>query len=86
MMRRASSCVRARDLAACQSRSRRFIPLDTGYLVVMLALIIVLLLLFLLFGGLGFAMHTLWIVAAILLVAWIISLVVRMGQGSGSRV
>lgn len=39
-----------------------------------MALIVVLLLLALLFGGLGFAVHALWIVAVVLLAAWLVAL------------
>ena len=47
-----------------------------------MVLIIALILLALLFGGLGFAVHALWIVAVVLLVAWLIALMV----GRGARV
>ena len=42
-------------------------------------LLIVVLLLALLFGGLGFAIHALWIIAVVLLVLWIV------GYGRRSR-
>jgi hypothetical protein len=48
-------------------------------------LIIALLLLVLLFGGLGFALHFLWIVAAVLLVLWLIGFAVGRGASEGSR-
>ena len=45
-------------------------------------LVVAVLLLALLFGGLGFALHALWIVAVVLLVAWLVMLV----AGRGARV
>jgi hypothetical protein len=47
--------------------------------------ILVAFLLVLLFAGLGFALHFLWIVAAVLLVLWLIGFVVGRGEGAGSR-
>ena len=47
-----------------------------------MGLILLVLLLALLFGGLGFALHALWIVAAIVFVAWIIGFAFRAGEGS----
>ena len=47
--------------------------------------ILVALLLVLIFAGLGFALHVLWIVAAVLLVLWLIGLVIGRGEGAGSR-
>jgi hypothetical protein len=41
------------------------------------------LLLVLLFFGLGFALHLLWIVAVILFVAWLIGLVIGRGESAG---
>ena len=38
----------------------------------------------LLFAGLGFTLHFLWIVAAALLVLWLIGFVVGRGEGAGS--
>ena len=49
-------------------------------MVVLLAFLLVLL-----FFGLGFALHFLWIVAAVLLVLWLIGFVVGRGEGAGSR-
>jgi hypothetical protein len=43
------------------------------------------LLLVLLFFGLGFTLHALWIVAIILLLAWVVGLVIGRGEGAGSR-
>jgi hypothetical protein len=45
-------------------------------------LIVLLLLLFLLFGGLGFAVHFLWILAAIVFVAWILGFAMRSGESA----
>jgi hypothetical protein len=39
----------------------------------------------LLFAGLGFALHFLWIIAAVLLVLWLIGLVIGRGEGAGSN-
>jgi hypothetical protein len=51
----------------------------------LVALILLVLLLALLFFGLGFALHALWIVAVILFVAWIIGWAFARGESSGSR-
>ena len=47
-----------------------------------MGLILLVLLLAILFGGLGFALHALWIVAAIILVAWLAGFALRLGEGS----
>jgi hypothetical protein len=47
-------------------------------MLVVLALIVVLL-----FAGLGFTLHLLWIVAAVLLVLWLVGLVIGRGEGAG---
>jgi hypothetical protein len=49
-------------------------------MVVLLALLLVLL-----FFGLGFALHLLWIVAVVLLVFWIVGFAIGRGEGAGSR-
>ena len=49
-------------------------------MVILLAFLIVLL-----FAGLGFALHFLWIVAAILLVLCLVGFAVGRGEGAGSR-
>jgi hypothetical protein len=49
-------------------------------MVIVLAFLIVLL-----FAGLGFALHLLWIVAAILLVLWLVGFAVGRGESAGSR-
>jgi hypothetical protein len=46
-------------------------------------LILLALLLVLLFFGLGFAIHALWIVAVILFVAWLIGLALGRGESAG---
>ncbi|MBO0819655.1 MAG: hydrophobic protein [Nocardiopsaceae bacterium] len=46
-----------------------------------MGLILLVLLLAILFGGLGFMLHALWIVAAIVLVAWLVGFAVRLGEG-----
>jgi len=48
-----------------------------------MALIVAVLLLALLFGGLGFAVHALWIVAVVVFAAWVIGFFVRPSTGSG---
>jgi len=40
------------------------------------------LLLALLFGGLGFAVHALWLIAAVLLVLWVLGFVMRGAEGA----
>lgn len=47
-----------------------------------MGIILVVLLLALLLGGLGFAIHALWIVAVILFVAWVLGFAVRGGSGA----
>jgi hypothetical protein len=47
--------------------------------------ILVAFLLVLLFAGLGFALHFLWIVAVVLLVVWLIGLVLGRGASAGSH-
>jgi hypothetical protein len=49
-------------------------------MVILLALLIVLL-----FAGLGFALHVLWVVAAVLLVLWLVGFAVGRGESAGSR-
>ncbi len=45
-----------------------------------MGLVLLVLLLALLFGGLGFAVHFLWIIAVVLAVAWLLGFVVRSGE------
>lgn len=49
-------------------------------MVILLALVLVLV-----FAGLGFALHVLWILAGVLLVLWLVGLVVGRGEQAGSR-
>jgi hypothetical protein len=49
-----------------------------------MALILLVLLLALILGGLGFTLHVLWWIAAVVLLIWLIGFVVRVGDG-GSR-
>jgi hypothetical protein len=49
-------------------------------MVILLALLLVLL-----FFGLGFALHFLWIVAVVLFVAWLIGLALGRGESAGSH-
>ncbi len=41
------------------------------------------LLLVVLFAGLGFALHILWLVAAVLLVLWLVGFALGRGEGAG---
>lgn len=45
--------------------------------------ILLALLLILLFAGLGFTLHVLWIVAVVLFVLWLVGLAVGRGEGAG---
>jgi hypothetical protein len=47
-----------------------------------MGVVLAVLLLALLLGGLGFAMHILWVLAVIVLVLWLIGFVVRGAEGS----
>jgi hypothetical protein len=46
-------------------------------------LVLLALLLVILFFGLGFALHALWIVAVVLLILWIIGFAIGRGEGAG---
>ncbi len=48
--------------------------------VILLALLLVIL-----FFGLGFALHALWIAAAVLFVLWLIGFAIGRGEGAGSH-
>jgi len=48
-----------------------------------MGLILVVLLIALLLGGLGFAVHLLWIVAAIVFIAWVAGFALARGEGAG---
>ncbi len=47
-----------------------------------MALILLVLILAILFGGLGFALHALWWIAAIILIVWLLGFALRGGGGS----
>jgi hypothetical protein len=47
-----------------------------------MGLVLIVLLLALLFGGLGFAIHALWVVAAVLLVLWVLGFLMRGAEGA----
>ncbi len=49
-------------------------------MVILLALLLVLL-----FFGLGFTLHALWIVAAVLLILWLVGLGIGRGETAGSH-
>lgn len=48
-----------------------------------MAVILLVLLLALILGGLGFAVHALWIVAVVVAVLWLLGFVVRSATGGG---
>ena len=48
-----------------------------------MGIILFVLLLALLFGGLGFAVHALWIIALVVFIAWLIGFGVARGEGAG---
>ncbi len=50
----------------------------------MIAILLALILVAILFGA-GFALHTLWIIAVIALVLWLLGFMLRGGGGSGRR-
>ena len=47
--------------------------------------ILIALLLVLIFAGLGFAIHILWIAAAVLFVLWLVGFVVGRGESAGTH-
>jgi hypothetical protein len=47
-----------------------------------MGLILFVLLLALIFGGLGFAAHALWIIAVVLLALWVLGFLVRGAEGA----
>lgn len=48
----------------------------------LMGLILFVLLLAMLFGGLGFAVHSLWIIAVVVFFAWLVGFGIRMGEDS----
>jgi hypothetical protein len=50
-----------------------------------MALILAILLIAILFGAVGFAIHFLWIIAAIVLVLWLLGFAARSGEGRWYR-
>jgi hypothetical protein len=48
-----------------------------------MGVILLVLLLALVLGGAGFALHALWIVAAVVLVLWLLGFVMRSAAGAG---
>jgi hypothetical protein len=48
-----------------------------------MGIILAVLLLALILGGVGFAVHALWIVAGIVLVVWLLGFLVRTAEGGG---
>jgi hypothetical protein len=61
---------------ACADFQRRNVPVGVILLLLLLALIL---------GGLGFAVHVLWIVAVIVFVLWLLALVLGHGRSAGAR-
>ncbi|HEX9040856.1 MAG TPA: hypothetical protein VF838_07475 [Trebonia sp.] len=47
-----------------------------------MALVLLGLILAILFGGLGFLLHALWWIAAIVLIVWLVGFAIRAGEGS----
>ena len=47
-----------------------------------MGLVLLVLLLALIFGGLGFAIHALWIIALVLLVVWVVGFLLRSGENA----
>ena len=50
-----------------------------------MGIILVILLLALIFGGLGFAIHALWIVAVVLFIAWVVAFALGRGRSNSAR-
>ncbi len=50
-----------------------------------MGVILLVLLIALLFAGLGFAVHLLWIIAVIVFAAWLVGWAIAKGEGTGSR-
>jgi len=50
-----------------------------------MGLILLVLLLALLLGGLGFAVHLLWIVAVVVFIAWLVGFAFSRGEGAAGR-
>lgn len=47
-----------------------------------MGIVLLVLLLALIFGGLGFALHALWVVAAVIFVLWLIGFAFRLGDSA----
>ena len=50
-----------------------------------MALILLVLLIALLLGGLGFAVHTLWIIALVVFFVWVLGFALARGESAGGR-
>ena len=50
-----------------------------------MGIVLVLLLLALIFGGLGFAVHALWIVAVVLFIVWAIAFILSRSRTNSAR-
>jgi hypothetical protein len=50
-----------------------------------MGIILVLLILALIFGGLGFAIHALWIIAVVLFVVWAVAFILGRGRSNSAR-
>jgi hypothetical protein len=64
---------RDRDLNQTTKEKTMFVPL------------LILLLVVLLFGGLGFAAHVLWIILLVLVVLWLVGFLLRGADAAGGR-
>jgi hypothetical protein len=54
-------------------------------MLIAMGLILAVLLLILLFGGIGFSVHFLWIIAAVLLFVWLVGFAAHSGEGRWYR-
>lgn len=50
-----------------------------------MGIVLLVLLLALIFGGLGFAIHALWIIAVILFIFWLVGWAIARGESAGAR-
>jgi hypothetical protein len=50
-----------------------------------MTLILVVLLIALLLGGLGFAVHTLWVIALVVFFVWVLGFALARGEAAGGR-
>lgn len=72
----AERVVHANSDAVCRVGRERGVPMGIILLVLLIALLL---------GGLGFAIHALWIIAAIVFIAWLVGFGLARGGSSGAR-